>query len=469
MSGRAFEGGAHRSQIEQSAHSGHRRRREGCLLTGLTKKKAGPPGLRKQRAPAERPRKPPIRAGPSTHSDRRHAPTAHLGPEPQRMLLAASFVSAGETCSSGIAGDAARRGCAEWCKAEKAPNHCRFCKCAGCAFCSGVATTVGGDGASAGKRKAQGAFRHSALPWPHRRSSRATSASCSARVGTVPFVMWMPGRTGSTWVQEALNSHPEVTMLGEVFNNGTSHDGFTQAMCRFYGAPAGRRVRRARGFKQKFFQCNADLKEKLCEYERQPWAQRALESCLRPASTPPPPGMAPDAGWNVTTRSFSVFTAVGARVICSLRRSSLDRALSKAVQVSFFKKCGVSNAVTAAERACLERMKAEGVRVSVEYVLDVMRQAEMAAAYNAAICEAQARVSPVFYLWYEDLLAQPDRVFEELQRFIGVEPRPLRSTAQRIVSKGAASWISNLDEVRAAATALRGGKAALEDGRCKKS
>ena len=144
-------------------------------------------------------------------------------------------------------------------------------------------------------------------------------------------------------------------------------------------------------------------------------------------------------------------------------------ALSKAVQVSFFKKCGVSNAVTAAERACLERMKAEGVRVSVEYVLDVMRQAEMAAAYNAAICEAQARVSPVFYLWYEDLLAQPDRVFEELQRFIGVEPRPLRSTAQRIVSKGAASWISNLDEVRAAATALRGGKAALEDGRCKKS
>ena len=46
MSGRGFEGGAHRSQIEQSAHSGHRRRRAGLPSherrgRTKTKKKAG--------------------------------------------------------------------------------------------------------------------------------------------------------------------------------------------------------------------------------------------------------------------------------------------------------------------------------------------------------------------------------------------------------------------------------------------
>ena len=274
--------------------------------------------------------------------------------------------------------------------------------------------------------------------------------------------MWMPGRTGSTWVQEALNSHPEVSMLGEVFNNGTSGAGFVRSMCKFYGAPIGRRVRRVRGFKQKFFQCNADLHDKLCAFQREPLAMGALDSCLRVASTPPPPSMAPDAGWNVTTRSYSVYNAVGTRVICSLRRSSLDRALSKAVQLVFFKKCGVSNAVTDAERTCLRQLQQERVSVSIPYVLQVMREAEMAATYNAAICEAQARFSPVFFLWYEDLLAHPQRLFDELQRFLGVEPRPLQSSAQRIVSSGASSWIANLAEVQAAAAAAMQAKQAAD-------
>lgn len=281
-------------------------------------------------------------------------------------------------------------------------------------------------------------------------------AGCSPRDGSVPFVMWMPGRTGSTWVQEALNSHPEVTMLGEVFNNGSTGEEFSRNMCSFYGAPIGRRVRRVRGFKQKFFQCNADLHDKLCDFRRRPMAMRALESCLRPAGMPPPAGMAPDAGWNVSTRSYSVYSATGARVICSLRRSSLDRALSKGVQLALFRKCGVSNAVTETERACLHALQQEGVTVDVDKVLQLVQEAEMAAEYNAAVCEAQARFSPVFFLWYEDLLAQPEAIFDELQRFLGVEPRRLKSTAQRIVSTGAASWIANLKQVQDAATRMRG-------------
>ena len=265
--------------------------------------------------------------------------------------------------------------------------------------------------------------------------------------------MWMPGRSGSTWVQDALNSHPDVTMLGEVFNNWTGTDTFTHNLCRFYRSPMNRHTRRVRGFKQKFFQCNANLQEKLCAFGTGRLQENALESCLRPATQPPPPGMLWDAGWNVTTDTYRVLEAVGARIVCSLRRSSLDRAISKAVQLVFHKTCGVSNAVTAAERACLRRVQRQGVRLDVPYVLRVMQAAELAARYNLAVCEAQARRTPVFFLWYEDLLANPTHVFAELQRFLGLAPRLLTSTTQRIVAADpkVRSWILNLQEVHDAA------------------
>ena len=71
-----------------------------------------------------------------------------------------------------------------------------------------------------------------------------------------------------------------------------------------------------------------------------------------------------------------------------------------------------------------------------------------------AVC-AQARRTPVFFLWYEDLLRDPEPTFDALQRFLGVEPRRLKTRAQRIVSDGedSSKWISNLKEVKAAAAA----------------
>jgi len=268
--------------------------------------------------------------------------------------------------------------------------------------------------------------------------------------------MWMPGRSGSTWVQTALNSHPEATMLGESFNNWTGTDAFTGNLCRFFRSPVNKFTRRVRGFKQKFFQCNADLQHKHCAFARGKLQENALESCLRPASQPPAAGMLWDAGWNVTTDSYRVAEAIGARVVCSLRRSSLDRAISKAIQLALHSRCGVSNAVTVAERACLRRVQRQGVRIDVPYVLRVMQASELAARFNLAVCEAQARRTPVFFLWYEDLVANPTHVFAELQRFLGLTPRRLTSTAQRIVAADpkARSWILNLQEVHQAASRL---------------
>lgn len=40
-------------------------------------------------------------------------------------------------CSSGIKGDFTYRACSAFCKQTHLTAHCRFCKCQGCAFCSG--------------------------------------------------------------------------------------------------------------------------------------------------------------------------------------------------------------------------------------------------------------------------------------------------------------------------------------------
>ena len=71
-----------------------------------------------------------------------------------------------------------------------------------------------------------------------------------------------------------------------------------------------------------------------------------------------------------------------------------------------------------------------GVALDVALVVRVMREAELAAQYNRAVCEAQARRTPVFFLWYEDLLRDPEPTFDALQRFLGVEPRRHQSVAQ---------------------------------------
>ena len=162
-------------------------------------------------------------------------------------------------------------------------------------------------------------------------------------------------------------------------------------MCEFFTKATRRRFGRVRGFKQKFFACNADLHDKLCAYAKAPRRESALDSCLRPASTPPPAGMMWDAGWNVTADTYRVLGDIDAKVICSLRRSSLDRALSKAVQVVFHASCGVSNAVLKSERDCLDALKRRGVALDVALVVRVMREAELAAQFNRAVCEAQVR------------------------------------------------------------------------------
>ena len=225
-------------------------------------------------------------------------------------------------------------------------------------------------------------------------------------------------------------------------------------MCEFFTKATRRRFGRVRGFKQKFFACNADLHDKLCAYAKAPRRESALDSCLRPASTPPPAGMMWDAGWNVTADTYRVLGDIDAKVICSLRRSSLDRALSKAVQVVFHASCGVSNAVLKSERECLDALKRRGVALDVALVVRDARGRARRAVQSCRLRgagAADARLLPL-------VRGPPPRPRAHLRRPPALPrrraapPQDARA-ADRLRRRGLFEVDLNLKEVKAAAAA----------------
>ena len=139
-------------------------------------------------------------------------------------------------CESGVPGDTKVEKCAVWCKVEKVTNHCKACKCAGCMFCKGQPkpSAKAGETAMVERKAAHRQRKGGAAAQPAAAPPQSTQppqpqpplaaalppatepVRCSRKAGTTPFALWMPGRTGSTWVQDALDSHPEITMAGEV-------------------------------------------------------------------------------------------------------------------------------------------------------------------------------------------------------------------------------------------------------------
>ena len=197
--------------------------------------------------------------------------------------------------------------------------------------------------------------------------SPASSYKCAREVqaGVRPFVMWITQRTGSTWVTELLNSHPGITMLGEKYNNCGDETCFAN-MCDFLTArssytpwdahaaaprPVNLPVKPVRGFKQKFLYCDGASRPTLRDPGTFRGAADALEECLLPSLTDPKDY---SRSTHFSEYSHSVFTQTGAAIICSLRRSAFDLALSVVMHSELVKACGKSNTYTEEVRKCWE-------------------------------------------------------------------------------------------------------------------
>ena len=137
-------------------------------------------------------------------------------------------------CESGVPGDTKVEKCAVWCKVEKVTNHCKACKCAGCMFCKGQPKPSAKAGETAmveRKRRIDSASGAAAQPAaalpqstqppqpqpPLAAALPPATEPCAAAARRAPRRSRCGCRAhGSTWVQDALDSHPEITMAGEV-------------------------------------------------------------------------------------------------------------------------------------------------------------------------------------------------------------------------------------------------------------
>ena len=280
-----------------------------------------------------------------------------------------------------------------------------------------------------------------------------------------PFVMWITQRTGSTWALSLLNSHPEISMAGEVLNNCDSEACF-EGMCDLLAGETGAyvpylrthggfQVARTRGFKQKFLYCNHKWHE--CEDYRGS-GLNALELCTKP-------NLMPNSRNGRTINRFSQHEAatsaamvdsVGARVICSLRRSAMDLALSVLSHAILVRSCGgISNIQTDEDAACWDRIKREGrVQINAEDFAREVRAQESVIRWMREVCEARARKGPTFFLWYEDLESDFEKTVHDLQVFLQVTPRSLTTTTRK-VNHAAKEWIQNYAQLERAALEAR--------------
>ena len=275
--------------------------------------------------------------------------------------------------------------------------------------------------------------------------------SKSPPAGAKPFVMWMSQRTGSSWATSLIDSHPDINMRGESFNSCPDAACF-KPMCDFLTSPINLNTKAVRGFKQKFLFCGDDVHQKMCS---EPDGQHdALDRCLMPSLNPcveTPNRRCGDLAHITTATSYEIFNNVGAKTICMLRRNAFDTALSVVTHGILVRQCGASNLDRDSIVKCWAKITAQGVHVdATTFAASMRHEARFTRFQQQQVCEAQAKKSPVFFLHYEDLVDDMEKTMHDVQIFLGVTPRRLTSTMLK-ANKDASSWITNWDELVAAA------------------
>jgi len=264
------------------------------------------------------------------------------------------------------------------------------------------------------------------------------------------MILWQAQRVGSTWVEGLLNSHPEIEMQSEIYNY-CPDAACLQRMCGLFTKPQ-HAADRVRGFKQKFFYCGGGLQKNWKVCLPADAGLNALERCLLPND----PEVSTRDNINTVIRrhqhslSHQIFTHVGAKIVCMLRRNAFDIALSMRTHNILSQRCSISNLVDAEALACWEEVRREGVWINAtEFGKTVAAQTRFT-RFQVEVCEAQARLSPIYFLWYEDLLNNFQKATRDLQTFLNVTPLELTATAQR-VNADAHTWVVNFDELVTAA------------------
>lgn len=217
--------------------------------------------------------------------------------------------------------------------------------------------------------------------------------------GKVAFIVLCQGHSGTTLLASLLDSHPEITCFDELFNDNSNQ----------------RRAFRLSGFD--------DPREYFRDLVRTT-DSRAVGLKLPVANMRK---YHPDA--------IELLRDPELRVI-RLRRNLLAKIVSQRLTASM-----------EGRRRHLRPYGARQVTLDPRPSLRLLRDLE----FENRILDELARGHPTVQLTYEELLADP--AIEHVQRFLGVDPRPLKSEEVKRRTTPLSETIGNWDEI---AAALRG-------------
>ncbi len=206
------------------------------------------------------------------------------------------------------------------------------------------------------------------------------------------------GRGGSTHLQHLLDSHPDIRCYEELFTRGHA-----------------------------LFECaeTTDHHEYLDDLVRDAGARVVGFKHMWPALYAYP-------------QTFDLFHDPAMRII-RLKRWNL---LALHVSMMFVEASGVAASTQG-------RYKVDRIRVDLDRCFTDMQNCY----FVDHVLDEIVKTNPVAEVTYEHLVDNADEVLDALQRFLGVEPRRLRSPHERLQTRPLVDAIENWDEVSAA---LRG-------------
>jgi LPS sulfotransferase NodH len=211
------------------------------------------------------------------------------------------------------------------------------------------------------------------------------------------FVLLFQGRTGSTYLTEALSSHPEINVLGEKFHNRSNRPGVQlQAMREFLTSPPFGNYR-AKGFKTK----------------------------LHDVGDP--------EGFAELLKKRSVY------IIHFGRRNRVKHAVSWINAWRLYNVNGDWNLYKASERPAALTIDPAEFRTMLERIEERNR---LLRDYVMSL------ELPTLSLYYEDLLVDERNTIDLVLSFLGVPSQPVGGKAIKNTSDNLRQVIKNFDELR---------------------
>ena len=255
----------------------------------------------------------------------------------------------------------------------------------------------------------------------------------------VPFVMLMVPTSGSSWLQELLDSHPQIRCLGEQFNFRDVRDALAYLNGRAMNV-AGLASTAARGFKI---------------------SRGALEKPARLCRDLTEANASYCGGDDVRFHSLlDGLRASNGKLICLARRNYVKHAISRMRHRQQLQACGDAR-THVAEADCLRNVSSELPIRRDHFGLSLVQNIKAARTdYSRMLRECMpgqvtdydaSRGPQTVVLFYEDLLQHTQRVLAGLQKWLGAQPSPsLHSSMVKVTGTNLTHVLSNFKEVESA-------------------